>query len=249
MASTDPISSSNVPPIGIVKGKKPHIRDMFDAIAPRYDLLNRVLSGGVDQSWRRRVIKLISSGSPDRVLDVATGTGDLAIMAAKSGLDQIVGVDISEEMLEVGRAKVSANKLEKKVRLQTGDAEQLPFSDHQFDAAMVAFGVRNFEDLSGGLSEIYRVLKPTGRLVVLEFSQPKAFPIKQLYTFYGRYILPAIGRMISGDSGAYTYLPESIAVFPEGEEFLEYLDGAGFSKLSARRLTFGIASMYEGIKQ
>ncbi len=242
------MTSSNVPPIGIVKGKKPHIRDMFDAIAPRYDFLNRVLSGGIDQIWRRNVIKLIASDSPERVLDVATGTGDLAIMAANYGLESVIGVDISEEMLEVGRGKVVSKGLSEKIDLQTGDAEKLPFSDKQFDAAMVAFGVRNFEDLAGGLAQIRRVLKPGGRLVVLEFSQPKSFPIKQLYSFYGRYILPGIGRLISGDSGAYTYLPESIAVFPEGNDFLEFMSDAGFSELSGRRLTFGIASMYSGIR-
>ena len=242
------MTSSNVPPIGIVKGKKPHIRDMFDAIAPRYDFLNRVLSGGIDQIWRRNVIKLIASDFPERVLDVATGTGDLAIMAANYGLESVIGVDISEEMLEVGRGKVVSKGLSEKIDLQTGDAEKLPFSDKQFDAAMVAFGVRNFEDLAGGLAQIRRVLKPGGRLVVLEFSQPKSFPIKQLYSFYGRYILPGIGRLISGDSGAYTYLPESIAVFPEGNDFLEFMSDAGFSELSGRRLTFGIASMYSGIR-
>jgi len=242
------MTSSKVPPIGIVKGKKPHIRKMFDAIAPRYDFLNRVLSGGIDQSWRKKVIKLVDSDSPNRVLDVATGTGDLAIMGANGGMQSVIGVDISEEMLEVGRRKVLSKGLNDRVELQTGDAEKLPFSDQQFDAAMVAFGVRNFEDLAEGLNQICRVLKPGGRLVVLEFSQPKSFPIKQLYTFYGRYILPVVGQLISGDSAAYTYLPESIAVFPEGNDFLKYMEDAGFSNLLSRRLTFGIASIYSGTR-
>lgn len=221
---------------------------MFDAIAPRYDLLNRVLSGGIDQTWRKKVIGRLLADSPGRVLDVATGTGDLAIMAATMGVAKIVGVDISEEMLRVGQQKIDARSLDDRITLQKGDAERLPFSDSQFDAAMVAFGVRNFEDLSEGLSQIYRVIRPGGRLVVLEFSQPKMFPIKQLYNFYGRFILPRIGRMISGNQGAYTYLPESIAVFPEGEQFLDFMREAGFEELDARRLTFGVASMYSGRK-
>lgn len=219
---------------------------MFDAIAPKYDLLNRVLSGGIDQKWRKKVIRLIMETNPDRVLDVATGTADLAIMAARNGAPKTVGVDISEEMLAVGRKKIDAKGLSEKVVLQSGDAEKLPFSDAQFDAAMVAFGVRNFEDLDEGLSQIHRILRKGGRLVVLEFSRPAAFPIKQLYAFYNKYILPLIGRMISGDQGAYTYLPESIAVFPEGEEFLDHMKKAGFKNVRDKRLTFGVASIYVG---
>ena len=239
---------SDIPPIGIVEGKKPHIERMFDSIAPRYDLLNRILSGGIDQRWRRIVMKEILEVGPGRVLDVATGTADLALMAARMGVPKVVGVDISNEMLEVGRRKVEKGKLSDRVDLQNGDAEKLPFSDRQFDAATVAFGVRNFEDLGEGLRQIHRVLRPGGKLVVLEFSRPKAFPIKQLYAFYGRFILPSIGKMISGDSGAYTYLPESIAVFPEGEAFLGWMKKAGFEQRRARRLTFGIASMYVGVR-
>lgn len=240
---------SDIPPIGIVEGKKPHIERMFDSIAPRYDLLNRILSGGVDQQWRRIVMKEILAVEPERVLDVATGTADLALMAARKGVPKVVGVDISNEMLEVGRRKVEKGDLSDRVDLQNGDAEKLPFSDRQFDAATVAFGVRNFEDLGEGLRQIHRVLRPGGKLVVLEFSRPRTFPIKQLYAFYGRFILPAIGRLISGDSGAYTYLPESIAVFPEGDDFLGWMERAGFEQRRARRLTFGIASMYVGVRQ
>lgn len=239
---------SDIPPIGIVEGKKPHIERMFDSIAPRYDLLNRILSGGVDQQWRRIVMKEVQENDPQRMLDVATGTADLALMAARKGVPRVVGVDISNEMLEVGRGKVTRSDLDDRVELLNGDAEKLPFSDRQFDVATVAFGVRNFEDLAEGLRQIHRVLRPGGKLVVLEFSRPKAFPIKQLYAFYGRFILPFIGRLVSGDSGAYTYLPESIAVFPEGEDFLGWMRDAGFEKRKARRLTFGIASMYVGVR-
>jgi demethylmenaquinone methyltransferase/2-methoxy-6-polyprenyl-1,4-benzoquinol methylase len=230
----------------MVEGKKQEVRRMFDDIAPRYDLLNRVLSAGIDQRWRRLVIDTLVREDPDRVLDVATGTADLAIMAAENGVGHVTGVDIAENMLALGREKVADRGLDETIVLRAGDAEKLPFSDRQFDAVTVAFGVRNFEDLDRGLSEIQRVLKPRGRLIVLEFSRPTVFPIKQLYGFYGRYILPAIGRMVSGDPSAYTYLPESIAAFPEGDAFLTRMGDAGFEELSHRRLTFGIATMYVG---
>jgi demethylmenaquinone methyltransferase / 2-methoxy-6-polyprenyl-1,4-benzoquinol methylase len=238
-----------MPPIGMVEGKKPQIERMFDAIAPRYDLLNRVLSAGIDQKWRKKVIRLVLEKQPSSVLDVATGTADLAIMGAQNGIPKTIGVDISEEMLTVGRRKISSKGLVEKVVLQTGDAEKLPFSDGQFDAAMVAFGVRNFENLDEGLSQIFRVLKKGGRLVVLEFSKPSAFPIKQSYAFYNRYILPLVGRLISGDQAAYTYLPESIAAFPEGAAFLDHMKKAGFKEVRDQRLTFGVASIYVGERQ
>lgn len=227
-------------------GKKAFVKDMFDKIAPRYDLLNRLLSAGVDQSWRRRAIELLRTEKPSKILDVATGTADLAIMAAVLDPERIVGVDIAEEMLQVGRRKVQKEGLEGLIELRFGDAEMLPFSDNQFDAAMVAFGVRNFENLELGLSQIHRVLKKEGRLVVLEFSRPKVFPIKQFYSFYGNFILPLIGKIISGDEGAYTYLPESIASFPDGKGFLDVMRKVGFEDVSEQRLTFGIASLYSG---
>lgn len=237
---------SDIPPIGIVEGKKPHIERMFNSIAPRYDVLNRMLSGGVDQQWRRVVMKEVLDSQPQRLLDVATGTADLALMAARKGVPQVIGVDIADQMLDVGRRKVSKADLDGRVELLNGDAEKLPFSDKQFDVATVAFGVRNFEDLAAGLHQIHRVLRPGGKLIVLEFSRPRVFPVKQLYAFYNRFILPAVGKLVSGDSGAYTYLPESIAVFPEGDEFLNWMDEAGFTQRKARRLTFGIASVYVG---
>ena len=234
------------PPIGMVEGKKSEVRRMFDAIAPRYDLLNRVLSGGIDQKWRRKLIRNLAQMRPERVLDVATGTGDLAIMAAEAGIPSVVGVDIAEEMLAVGQQKVKDRGLTDMVTLRKGDAEKLPFSDKQFDAGMVAFGVRNFEDLKEGLFQFHRVLKPGGRLFVLEFSQPRIPVVKQVYGVYGRTLLPMLGKMISGNSAAYTYLPESIRAFPEGEAFLAYMREAGFVDLEEQRLTFGIATLYAG---
>jgi len=242
------MTTRNAPPVGTVDGKKPAVEAMFNTIASRYDLLNRILSGGIDQRWRRRVVGDVLSTSPSRILDVATGTADLAIMAARKGPVNVVGVDIAEDMLAVGREKVARADLQDRVVLQRGDAEKLPFSDNQFDAVMVSFGVRNFENLDEGLSQIFRVLRPGGQLHVLEFSRPSAFPVKQVYGFYNRFVLPAIGRAVSGDAGAYTYLPESIAVFPEGEMFLEHLREAGFSGTRATRLTFGVASHYVGTK-
>jgi len=226
--------------------KKEFVRLMFNRIAPRYDFLNRLLSGGIDQVWRKKTISIVVDDDPDRILDIATGTADLAILAAREPSRIIVGVDISEEMLELGRQKIADRGLLDRIQLTKGDAEKLPFSDNQFDAAMVAFGVRNFENLRIGLQEISRVLKSGGQLVVLEFSQPTSFPVKQMYGFYGRYILPLIGRVVSGDSGAYTYLPDSISRFPDGKDFLRELSASGFSHVRQRRLTFGVASIYTG---
>ena len=234
------------PPIGEKQGKKAEVERMFDAIAGRYDLLNRVLSLGIDVYWRRRAVAQLKDSAPRRILDVATGTADLAIEAARLEPDEIIGIDIAEEMLRVGREKVRKKGLDAVISLQVGDSEALPFEDEVFDAAMVAFGVRNFENLQRGLAEIYRVLAPGGTAVILEFSHPRAFPIKQLYHFYSRQVLPRIGAILSRDSGAYTYLPESVAAFPDGEDFLERLRGAGFSTCRRHPLTFGIASLYVG---
>jgi len=225
---------------------KESVREMFDSIAPRYDLLNRLLSGGIDQVWRRNTVRIVHEDNPERILDIATGTADLAIMAADVPSRSIIGVDISEEMLELGRKKIANRGLQNRIQLTSGDAEKLPFPDNQFDSAMVAFGVRNFENLGGGLTEILRVLKPGGKLVILEFSRPTSFPVKQMYAVYGRYVLPFIGRLVSGDSRAYTYLPESISRFPDGNEFLGVMMASGFSNVRQKRLTFGVASIYVG---
>ncbi len=234
------------PPVGETEGKKEQVRAMFDAIAPRYDLLNRVLSFGIDRRWRKKAVAMLAHEQPARILDVATGTADLAIEALTLEPQKVVGVDIAEEMLGIGRQKIERLGLADRIVLQRGDAEKLPFSDRQFDAVLVAFGVRNFGDLDRGLAEIRRVLKPGGALVVLEFSRPRAFPIKHLYGFYARVVLPRVGGAVSRDAGAYRYLPDSVAVFPDGEDFLERMRRVGYRDLVCRPLTFGIASLYKG---
>ncbi len=235
------------PPIGEVEGKKKEIALMFDAVAPRYDFLNRLLSCGIDRRWRKTAIDWLAPHNPKRILDLATGTADLAIEAIRLKPEKIVGVDISEEMLRLGREKLKKLGFDHIITLETGDAEKLPFSDAQFDAAMVAFGVRNFENLQLGLQDIRRVLKPGGILVVLEFSRPASFPIKQGYNFYSKFLMPKIGRLFSKANGAYKYLPDSIAVFPDGDNFLEELRRAGYQDGKSKQLTFGVASLYSGI--
>lgn len=221
---------------------------MFDSIAPRYDLLNRVLSFGIDRGWRRKAVGWLAQDWPDRILDVATGTADLAIEALRLNPVQVVGADLSEEMLKVGREKVARLGESKRVELVQADAARLPFEDGTFDAALVAFGVRNFEDLEAGLRDIGRVLRPGGALIVLEFSKPRAFPVKQGYAFYSRYILPRIGGALTDNVGAYEYLPASVAAFPDGEDFLTRMRAAGYERTQARPLTFGIASLYKGYR-
>ena len=244
MAHPEPTKTP--PPPGEAPGKKEAVEAMFDDIAPRYDLLNRLLSLGIDQLWRDEAIKMLRDERPKRILDVATGTGDLALKALKLNPDKVVGVDLSEEMLTRGRAKLARSGEAGRVILQRGDAEKLPFSDAQFDAALVAFGVRNFENLQAGLIEIRRVLRPGGSLVVLEFSHPHAFPVKQLYTFYSHVILPVVGRFISKHPAAYEYLPESVDAFPSGDDFVVRMREAGYGEIRWKPLTFGIASLYRG---
>nr|AOR51174.1 ubiquinone/menaquinone biosynthesis methyltransferase [uncultured bacterium pAM1] len=228
--------------------QKQYVRSLFDKIAYRYDLLNHLLSGGVDLYWRRAAIQTLTQLQPKRILDVATGTADFALASLRLGPDEVIGVDISDPMLEVGRKKIAQRRLTERIRLYNGEAEQLRFETGSFDAAIVAFGARNYEDLDKGLSEMNRVLRPGGMIVVLEFSRPKVFPLKQLYFFYFRHILPTIGRMISKDQDAYQYLPDTVMRFPEGEAFLSRLNTAGFSSLREQRLTFGIATIYTGVK-
>jgi demethylmenaquinone methyltransferase / 2-methoxy-6-polyprenyl-1,4-benzoquinol methylase len=233
---------------GSVKGKKEQVAEMFDNIAPRYDFLNHFLSFGIDKAWRRRAIRLLIRHAPSDVLDVATGTGDFAIESLKTGAQKIIGIDISEEMLTVGRAKIEKMGLSHRIILQKGDSEKLEFLDNSFGAVTVAFGVRNFENLSKGVDELFRVLKPGGIVCILEFSKPIHFPIKQLYSFYSFCILPYIGRLFSKDRSAYRYLPESVERFPDGEGFLTVLKNSGFSQTKQYRQTFGVATIYTGLK-
>jgi demethylmenaquinone methyltransferase / 2-methoxy-6-polyprenyl-1,4-benzoquinol methylase len=230
------------------EGKKQQVRSMFNNIAPRYDFLNHFLSAGIDYRWRKKAIKIIGEKQPKTILDVATGTGDLAITALRIHPEKIIGIDIAEDMLEVGKNKLKEKDPNHIISLEKGDSENLRFEDDSFDAIMVAFGVRNFENLEKGLSEMYRVLNKGGLVMILEFSKPKSFPIKQLYAFYFKYILPSLGRMISGDQAAYTYLPESVGEFPDGENFLNILQKVGFKQVLHKPLTFGIATIYTGLK-
>ena len=208
--------------------KKTEVAEMFDNISPKYDLLNHTLSLGIDILWRKKAIKMLAPEKPKLILDVATGTGDFAIEALALNPDKVIGVDISEGMLSIGREKMKKKNISDKIEMLSGDSEGLNFPDNTFDAIIVAFGVRNFENLEKGLADMYRVLKPNGTVVVLEFSRPQTFPIKQLYNFYFSYILPTIGKLVSKDTRAYTYLPESVAAFPDGEKFITILDKIGF---------------------
>ena len=227
--------------------KREQVERMFDAISPKYDLLNRLFSLGIDQGWRRKVVRLLGAEPVQHLLDVATGTADLAIMAAPKA-ERVTGIDISEGMLSHGRVKVTKRQLEKKVTLQQADSTALPFADGTFDAVTVAFGVRNFEDLQRGLVEMFRVLKPNGRLFVLEFSKPLHTPMRQLFRFYFHRIMPLIGRTVSKDSEAYTYLPKSVDAFPEGDAFVRMLKEAGAKEATAKPLTGGIATLYAARK-
>jgi demethylmenaquinone methyltransferase/2-methoxy-6-polyprenyl-1,4-benzoquinol methylase len=229
-------------------GKKEQVATMFNNISAKYDLLNHLLSFGIDIYWRKQAIKQLKAHKPKFMLDIATGTGDFALEALVLQPDKIIGVDISEGMLEVGKQKMRKMGLSEKIELQLGDSEKLLFEENTFDAITVAFGVRNFENLERGLSDMHRVLKKGGVAVVLEFSNPRSFPMKQLYGFYSAYILPLIGRMVSKDTAAYTYLPDSVKAFPDGEKFLEIYKKVGFTNVQWKPMTFGICSIYIGHK-
>jgi demethylmenaquinone methyltransferase / 2-methoxy-6-polyprenyl-1,4-benzoquinol methylase len=229
-------------------GKKQQVARMFDNISGNYDFLNHFLSLGIDKGWRKQAIKILQLIKPKVILDVATGTGDFAIQAMDLKPEKIIGVDISEGMLEVGRKKIAKLHLDGVIELRSGDSENLGFEENKFDAVTVAFGVRNFENLEKGLMEIFRVVKPGGMLIVLEFSRPRRFPFKQLYNFYFKAILPKIGRLVSKDASAYTYLPESVEAFPDGAAFEAILKKVGFKDTTCKPLTFGISSIYTAKK-
>jgi demethylmenaquinone methyltransferase/2-methoxy-6-polyprenyl-1,4-benzoquinol methylase len=229
--------------------KKDQVADMFNDIAYRYDFLNRFLSAGIDVGWRKKAIKELKSITPKSVLDVATGTADVALLTEQIlKPTEIVGIDISDGMLSFGREKIKAKGLEHTITLLNGDSEHIRFNNDYFDAITVAFGVRNFQDLSKGLREMYRVLKPGGKVVILEFSKPSAAGFKQLYQLYMNYITPSVGNLFSKNKDAYQYLNDSVQAFPEGTHFLNILNDAGFTQTYLKKLSFGICTIYCGSK-
>lgn len=230
-------------------GKKEQVAQMFDNISGNYDNLNRVISFGIDTKWRKKVLKIVSDSKPKVILDIATGTGDLAILMAKTNAEKIIGLDISAGMLEVGKNKVEEKKLSNVIDLVLGDSENIPFEDNYFDAITVGFGVRNFEHLEKGFAEILRVLKPNGVFVILETSVPDKTPYKQGYKFYSKNILPLIGKLFSKDNSAYGYLSESAAAFPYGEALNNILRKTGFIDVVAMPQTFGVATIYSASKK
>ncbi len=230
-------------------GKKEQVAKMFDTISGNYDKLNRVISFGIDVKWRKKVLKMVTDKSPNSILDIATGTGDLAILMTKTNAQKIIGLDISDGMLEVGRQKIASQNLSNRIEMVLGDSEKMPYDDNTFDAITVAFGVRNFENLEIGLAEILRVLKPNGIFVILETSVPEKFPFKQGYNFYSKNILPLIGKMFSKDNVAYGYLSESASFFPFGEALNNILRKVGFIDVVAMPQTFGVATIYSASKK
>ncbi|RYF87652.1 MAG: bifunctional demethylmenaquinone methyltransferase/2-methoxy-6-polyprenyl-1,4-benzoquinol methylase UbiE [Chitinophagaceae bacterium] len=239
-----------VPDSSSTKSKKDQVAGMFDQIAFRYDLVNRFLSMGIDISWRKKALKELALLKPQQILDIATGTGDMAIMTYKALKPQkITGIDISEGMLEIGRKKVAKLLLNNHIELHKGDSEAIKADPDTFDAITVAFGVRNFENLEKGLGEMYRVLRPGGKLVVLEFSKPKKVVFKGLYTMYMNVIAPQAGKWLSSNKDAYTYLHSSVKAFPEGETFLHILQQVGFTETSLKSLSLGICTIYCGTKR
>lgn len=229
-------------------GKKEQVTEMFDKISKNYDGLNRVISFGIDVKWRKKVVAIVNEAHPQTILDIATGTGDLAINLAQTNADKIIGLDISSGMLDIGKVKIKKQALENTIEMVLGDSENMPFEDNSFDAITVAFGVRNFETLDKGLKEIYRVLKPNGTFVILETSMPTKTPFKQGYNFYTKNILPLIGKLFSKDRSAYQYLCESASVFPFGEALNNILREIGFINVKDFPQTFGVATIYKSSK-
>ncbi len=228
--------------------KKEEVATMFNNISKRYDFLNHFLSLGIDKIWRKKAIKLLREIEPKSVLDIATGTGDFAIAALKLKPEEVVGVDISQGMLDVGIEKMKRKGLDDIISMQLGDSEKLPFEDNRFDALTVGFGVRNYENLEKGLSDMLRVLRPEGRAIILEFSKPRKFPVKQTFGFYSKRVIPFLGKTISKDKRAYEYLPESVEAFPEGKDFLDIMSKVGYKNVDSQMVSGGIATIYWGTK-
>ena len=241
------MSKPSIKPYNSLESKKDQVKHMFNMIASKYDFLNHTLSLGIDYVWRKKAIKKILN-NPKEILDIATGTADFAISAAKHTQANITGIDISDQMIYVGNKKIKQKKLHNRIKLSIEDSEKLPFNDNSYDAITAGFGVRNFENLEKGLSEIYRVVKKNGYVVILEPSTPKAFPLKQIFSIYFQKILPFIGSLVSKDKSAYSYLPNSVKSFPDGDDFLKILNKQGFSKANYYPLSFGIVSLYVAIK-
>jgi demethylmenaquinone methyltransferase/2-methoxy-6-polyprenyl-1,4-benzoquinol methylase len=243
------MSAEQVKPYGDAsKSKKEEVAEMFNNISAKYDFLNHFLSLGIDKLWRKKAVKMLRSVNPTRILDIATGTGDFALESLVLKPTQIVGLDISSGMLEHGRVKMKKKGVDHIITMQQGDSEDIPYEDNYFDGLTVGFGVRNFENLEKGLGEMLRVVRPGGKLIILEFSKPKKFPIKQLFAFYSNNIIPILGKSISKDSNAYTYLPESVAAFPEGKDFEYILAKVGYKDISSTLVSGGIATIYAGTK-
>ena len=241
------MSKPSIKPYNSLESKKDQVKHMFNMIASKYDVLNHTLSLGMDYVWRKKAIKKILN-NPKEILDIATGTADFAISAAKHTQANITGIDISDRMINVGNKKIQQKKLHNRIKLSIEDSENLPFHDNSYDAITAGFGVRNFENLEKGLSEIHRVVKKNGYVVILEPSTPKAFPLKQIFSIYFQKILPFIGSLVSKDKSAYSYLPNSVKSFPDGDDFLKILNKQGFSKANYYPLSFGIVSLYVAIK-
>ncbi len=243
------MSAEQVKPYGdSSKSKKEEVAEMFNNISAKYDFLNHFLSLGIDKLWRKKAVKMLRSINPKRILDIATGTGDFALESLSLKPTQIVGLDISSGMLEHGRVKMKKKGVDHIITMQQGDSEEIPYEDNYFDGLTVGFGVRNFENLEKGLGEMLRVVRPGGKLIILEFSKPKKFPIKQLFAFYSNNIIPILGKTISKDSNAYTYLPESVAAFPEGKDFEYILAKVGYKDIRSTLVSGGIATIYAGTK-
>ncbi|MBU2018691.1 MAG: bifunctional demethylmenaquinone methyltransferase/2-methoxy-6-polyprenyl-1,4-benzoquinol methylase UbiE [Bacteroidetes bacterium] len=230
------------------QSKKQEVEKMFDNISSKYDFLNHFLSMGIDKLWRKKAVRELKSLAPQKLLDIATGTGDFAIALMRLQPKEIVGLDLSNGMLEVGRKKMKAKKIDHIIKMVQGDSENLPFDTDYFDGLTVGFGVRNFENLEKGLSEMLRVVRKDGKLVILEFSKPKKFPIKQVFGFYSKKVIPFLGKNISKDDKAYAYLPESVEAFPEGQTFLNILEKVGYRDVKATAVSGGIATIYTGYK-
>ena len=249
IAEAQKMKHDKITPYNSDQSKKEQVAKMFDNISGKYDFLNHFFSVGIDKKWRKKAINQLAESNPRKILDVATGTGDFAFEAMKRlDPEKLVGIDISDGMLDVGRQKIKDRKLDDKMEFKNADSEALPFSDNQFDAVTVSFGVRNFQNLVPGLKEIYRVLKPGGHAVILEFSKPKGFPLKQIYFAYFKMIMPTVGKIISKDKAAYSYLPQSVLAFPEGKEFEDILQKVGFKTKKTLPVTGGIASIYTAQK-